>query len=58
MFTVRRAFSKQNDGGKDEVQPDMDDNGDPDQDAEALGEVEHEDVCTDTELDQRHAIQV
>jgi hypothetical protein len=36
----------------------MDDNGDPDQDAEALGEVEHEDVCTDTELDQRHAIQV
>jgi hypothetical protein len=58
VLGVWRTFPEQDDSGEDEVQSDMYHDGDPNQDAEAFRKVEHEDVCTNAQLYQCHAVKI
>lgn len=56
IFRIWGAFSEQNDGRKDKVQADVDDDGYPNQDTKALGEIEHENIGANAQLHQRHPV--
>lgn len=58
MFRDWCTFAEENNRWEYKVQADMDDNGEPDQNPEAFGEVEHENVGADAQLHQCHAIEV
>ena len=58
MLRDGRTFAEQDDRGENKVDPNMDHNRQPDDDAIAPREVKHQNIGADTELDQGHAVEV
>ena len=58
MLGIRCTFAEKNDRWEDEVDEDMYDDRDPDHDSEGPGEIQHEDVGANTQLNQGHSVQV